>query len=129
MIEVSLGAIINNINIFQEISNKKDTIPAVTAYKIARILIALENEIKFFQETRKILVEKYCQRLEDGGIKTDENGGILLKEDMVEDFNKESEDLLETIVELNVMPLKLEELDNLNFSISQMSVLMPFIQE
>ena len=129
MIEVTLGNIINNISIFQQISQEKSTLPAVTAYKIARIFMTLENEIKYFQDTRKTMIEKYCQRLDDGGMKVDENGNILIKEECIDTFNKESEDLLSATLTLNVPLLKLEELESLNFSIEQMTALMPFIQE
>ena len=44
-------------------------------------------------------------------------------------YLKELEDLLETPVEINFMPLNLEELEGMDFTPSLMTVLSLFIQE
>ncbi|QBP06952.1 hypothetical protein [Virgibacillus phage Mimir87] len=84
-----------------EIINKE--LSAVTGLKIHRNHKKLVEEFKSADEVRKKLVEKYKEKdLEDGGVR--------LKKDKIEDFQKELDDLMKQEVEIKLSPIMLSEL-------------------
>lgn len=129
MIEVTLKSVIDNLDTFQTISQKSEILPAVLAYKLTRILLQLENEINIFHKAREQLLNKYCQKDNNGQFITDEKGSILLQDGVEQNFNEEFNQLINTTIDLNVNKIKLNELEPLQLSLQQMTALMPYIEE
>lgn len=126
MIQIELRTIVDNIEIFNEFSRKN--MPAAAAYKAARILGRLTDEFNLYQKSRTALIEKYCDRNEDGTMKTDGDNAIIKPENVAQ-CEKELQDLMNTKIELNVTPLTLAEVEHLEFTPAQMYMLKDFIEE
>jgi len=127
MIKVTINEILNSIAVFREISNK--SLPVKIAYQVARIIRELDKENTTFDETRKRIIETYCERDENGNMKITDEGNVILKNDTVEQCNKELEELLNTSLEINAELIQLDELEGINLTPNQILSISPFIQE
>lgn len=127
MIEVKLNDIVNNIQIFQDLSTK--CFPARTAFLISRILKQVTDEYNLFQDTRTNLIKQYGDRDENGEIIIDENKNVHLSENNLDKFNQEIRDLLDTPITMELDKIPLSALEAVDFTPSQMFLLTNFIDE
>ena len=127
MITVKISELLNSVETLQKLSTKD--FKAKLAWQIARLLKAAEAEIQSFNDTRIQLIRKYGEKGEDGQLITDENGNCKIVENEVGNFNSELNDLLNSIVEINGNKIDIEQLEDLDFTPSEMSILEPFIEE
>lgn len=95
---------------------------AITAFKIQRNHKKLVDEFQSADEVRKKLVEKYKEKdLKDGGVK--------LKEDKIDDFKKELDDLMKQEVDVKLSPIVLSELKNISIKPRTVSLLSEILKE
>lgn len=127
MIKVSLNDILNSNNIFREISNK--TLPVKTAFRIARIIRELDKENATFDEARRKIINKYADYDENGNIKQTDEGNIIIKQECIDACNNEIIELLNTIVEINVEKLHIDDLGDLELTPAQSLSLDAFVDE
>lgn len=73
---------------------KIDSLPTGMKYKLFSIMRAAEEELKFYEEQRKSLIEKFGE--------TDDNGKLVVPADKSDDFKKAFETLVDTEVDFNV---------------------------
>ena len=125
MITVRIADLLNSTDVLQKLAQKD--FKAKLAWSIARLLRTAEEEIKNFNETRMNLITKYGEKDDNGELITDENGNCKIVPDSIVNFSNELEDLLQTEVEINANKIDIEQLENLDFTPSEMSVLEPFI--
>lgn len=123
---IKLQDIVENIEGLNDFS--KMSLPAATAFKAARLLKRLNEEINIYQQTRTQVITKYAERNADGSFRQDGNN-LIIPKDKIEVCNKELQDLLNTEIEVNIIPFKLEELQDLHFTPSQLLLLQNFIEE
>ncbi|MFD2628720.1 hypothetical protein [Oceanobacillus kapialis] len=82
-------------------------LPVGVAFKIQRINRVVGEELKTAQGLRTKLVQKYKEKdLEDGRVK--------LKEDKLEEFNKEMDELSAQEVKLDIEKIKVEDLSSIS---------------
>lgn len=125
MINVKIADLLNSTEVLQKLSQKD--FKAKLAWQIARLLRASEEEIKNFNETRMNLITKYGEKDESGELKTDENGNCKIVPEQIATFSTELDDLLQTEVEINANKIDIEQLENLDFTPSEMAILEPFV--
>lgn len=125
MIKVELQNLLDSMPIFQELISQK--LAARTAFKVNKIVKAINKEYELFDETRRTIIEKYGDRDENGEIKSDENGNLQIKKDQTDEFVHELQELLTTEIELNVSPLFIEEIEDATFTPAQMDIMSVFI--
>ena len=115
----------NNGDFFAGVS-----LPLKGAYKLNKIKKAIEKESEFYQEKFQEIVDTYAQKDDNGELVFSEDGNqIMIKEGMVEECNKELEDLQSLEVEIETYGLSLEDLgDNLECTTSELEALMPFME-
>lgn len=89
-----------------------------TAYKLDKLLNALQKEMEFIETNRIKLVEKY----------KDENSTAVAPEN-VNLFNKEFKDLLEIEIELNAEPFNMKELESVTLNYQEYKNIQPFIAD
>jgi len=95
-------------NLYEGIKELIDKeLPISTAYKIQKNFTKLEDEVKQAEVIRKKIIDKYKEGKED------ENGNVDIKEDCVEYFNKEIEELFTQEVELELKKINVEELEGI----------------
>lgn len=126
LIEVTVEEIVDSTSVVKQMMNM--AMKSRVAYQIARLARELENELKTFENERMKLIQKYGEKDENGDLKTDENGQYTIPKDNIKEFGDESNELLETKVELNVNKIKLEDLD-CELNPGQILRIMPFVEE
>lgn len=125
MITVKIADLLNSTDVLQKLAQKD--FKAKLAWSIARLLRTAEEEIKNFNETRMNLITKYGEKDDNGELITDDNGNCKIVPESIVNFSNELEDLLQTEVEINANKIDIEQLENLDFTPSEISVLEPFI--
>ena len=126
MITVKISELLNSTETLQKLSQKD--FKAKLAWSIARLLKAAEVEIQSFNDTRMNLIKKYGEKDENGELITDDKGNCKIENDSMNEFTKELNELIEATVEINANKIKMELLEDLDFTPSDMAVLEPFVE-
>ena len=113
MIAVKISDLLNSTETLQKLA--KQDFKAKLAWSIARLLKAAEVEIQSFNETRMNLINKYGEKDENGELITDENNNCKINPDRMSEFNKELNDLLDMLVEINANKINMELLEDIDF--------------
>lgn len=125
MIKVKMSQLLDSTETLKKLSNMQ--LKARLAFQIGRVLKAADSEITNFNEARMNLIKKYGEKDENGDLKTDEKGNCTIPNESTEEFGHELNDLIETEVEINANPIKIADLENLDFTPSDMVGLEGFI--
>ena len=126
MIKVKISDLLNSTDTLQKLA-KKD-FKAKLAWSISRLLKSAETEIQSFNETRMNLIRKYGEKDENGELVTDENGNCRIENDSLNNFTNELNELIATEVEINANKINIEQLEDLDFTPSDMAILEPFVE-
>ena len=125
MIKVKISDLLNSTETLQKLSQKD--FKAKLAWSIARLLKAAEAEIQSFNETRMNLIKKYGEKDENGELVTDEQKNCKIEPDKIEEFSNELNELVDAEVEINAHKIKIESLEDKEFTPAEMSQLEIFI--
>lgn len=126
MIKITLEELVNSQNILQKLITEK--FPISTSYAISRIIKKVNIELKEFYDAQSEMAEKYGERNELGTLLTDlKTGNTPVKEEYKEQFQKEMTDLLKIEVILEVNPINIEQLSNINVSAQELFWLDKFL--
>ena len=125
MISVKISDLLNSTETLQKLA-KKD-FKAKLAWTVARLLKAAEAEIQSFNETRMNVIRKYGEKDENGELLTDEKGNCKVLPENVTDFSNELNELMATEVEINANKIKIELLEDIEFTPQEMAQLEPFV--
>ena len=125
MITVKISDLINSTEVLQKLAGT--SLKARLAWQVARLLKAAEGEIQSFNETRLNLIKKYGVKDENGELITDEKGNCQIIPEGIEDFSRELNELIDTNVEINANKISIDDLDNIEFTPSEMDILKIFI--
>lgn len=126
MINLKMSELLNATETLQKLSQKE--LKARLALQIARMLKEGEREMQNFNEVRTNLIRKYGEKDDNGELVTDENGNCKILQGQTETFSKELNDLIGMEIEINANKIKLADMENLNFTPADMSVLEPFME-
>lgn len=126
IINLKLRDIVQDIEFYLDFS--KRTMGAKTAYKFSKILKQVIEEYNSYNTVKQSLFQRYANKDENNQIIYKDNN-VSMNDENYTAYLKELEDLLETPVEINFIPLNLEELEGMDFTPSLMTVLSLFIQE
>ena len=126
MITVKISELLNSTETLQKLSQKD--FKAKLAWSIARLLKAAEAEIQSFNDTRMNLIKKYGEKDENGELITDENGNCKINPADIDVFSKELNELIDSEVEINANKIKMDLLENIDFTPSDMALLEPFVE-
>lgn len=125
MIKIKMSDLLNSTEVLQKLAQKE--LKARMALAIARVLKEAEREMTNFNEVRMNLIKKYGEKDENGELITDDKGNCKILQEGLETFTKELNDLVEMEVEINANKLKLDDLETLDFTPSEMAGLEAFI--
>ena len=126
MIETTIRNLLAAKPFLQQLANTE--MPAKDAFKILKTLKLVDNELAVVQDSRMKLVEKYCQRDENGQWKVDEVGNVLIVPEQVETFGNEQSELFDTAIKLNCDKLSIDVLGNLTFTPKMLMDMEDFIE-
>lgn len=114
--------------LYTEIKDNK--MPLRLAYKLNKLFQEVEKSTIFYQDSLNKLIEEYGKKDENGKfIPTETGDGIMIKEEDIEECGKKVQELNELEVVVDSIKFNLEELESLELTISEISFLMPFIEE
>lgn len=109
---------------------KGHKMPIKTAYKFNKLMKALEQDLAFYQTQVSQLLNEYAVRDAAGSFKFNHDGSaVKIVEGKQEECNRKLFDLLDLNVTVDGIAFKLEELDEIELTVSQLDGLMAFIVE
>jgi len=128
MIDVKLREIIGSADMLKQVSEMK--LRGRTAWKVAKLLKKLEEELNLFTSTREKLIKEYAEKDENGNFVINEKTNeYTFSEENMNKFMTELNELTEGTVHIDADKIRLDELENLDFTPTQMVGLEPFIEE
>lgn len=125
MIELKVGELVNSTEALQKLSQKE--LKAKLAWQVSKLLKAADKELQEFNETRMNLIKKYGEKDENGELITDDKGNCKIPEEVTVDFSNELNDLVEAEIEINANKIKIDDLENIDFTPNEMNILEVFI--
>lgn len=125
MIKVKISSLLNSTEALQKLAGTD--LKAKLAWQVARLLKAAEAELQSFNEARTNLIKKYGEKDENGELITDENGNCKITPNFIDTFSNELNELIDSEVEISANKISINDLDNTNFTPSEMTVLEEFI--
>lgn len=126
MINLKLETLINSAEGLKGLSQKK--LKARTAYVVGKILKAADAEMASFNETRMELIKKYGEKDENGELVQDDKGNVRISQESIEDFSSELKGLLNTEIEIAGNKIKMDDLEDVEFTPQEMAQLEEFIE-
>lgn len=113
--------------LYNSIANIK--LPLKTTYKFTRLMRRAEEELAFYQEKFREIVEEYGVK-ENGEYKLTPDGqSIAIIPGKEIECNTKLAELRNLDVEINDIKFSIEELEGIDVSISELSCLMSLIEE
>lgn len=102
-----------------------------TAYKLSKLSNLLDNEIAFYQEQYKKIIDLYAEKDENGNYKfIDENQrNIEIQSDKVKEASSAFEELQNLEVELPNIYFTLDEFEKIEITPEDISGIIDFIKE
>ena len=114
-------------NLYNSIVNIK--LPLKTTYKFTRLMRRAEEEISFYQEKFREIVEEYGVK-ENGEYKLTSDGqSIVIIPGKEVECNQKLAELRNLDVQIDNIKFTIEELDGIDVSISELACLMSLIED
>lgn len=114
-------------NLYNSIANIK--LPLKTTYKFTRLMRRAEEEINFYQEKFREIVEEYGVK-ENGEYKLTSDGqSIVIVPGKEVECNNKLAELRNLDVLIDGIKFSIEELEGIDISISELSCLMSLIED
>ena len=127
MIKVKMITLLNSTEALQNLA-KKD-LKARLALRVSKLLKAADTEIQSFNDARMNLIQKYGEKDSNNELIKDEEGNCKIPESNTSTFTNELNELVAEEVEINVNKIKLEDIEDLEFTPLEMSLLEDFIED
>lgn len=115
-LNLSNERVVNTINALSKLNNAQ--LPIKVAYAISKNVNKIESELKVYNTEKAKLVNKYGEKDKEGKLKVGENGNVSLKEEHIEDYNRDIKELLSIENEMDIHMIKLDDLLNSDYNIS-----------
>ena len=115
-IKLTNERIVNTTNTLGKLNNSQ--LPIKVAYAISKNVNKIESELKIYNTEKAKLMDKYCEKDEEGKLKADEYGNVNIKEEHREDWNRDIKELMSIENEIDIHMIQLDDLLNSNYNIS-----------
>jgi hypothetical protein len=101
------------------------------SYALSCNIDKAESALKIYEEERRKLLEKYCEKNKDGSIAVGSDGrSAKFKDEKArESFKKDIESLLDIEADVNIRKIKLADLAGTNFSAAEISTISDMVDE
>ena len=107
----------------------EEILPLRVSYKIAKAQIVITEEINFFKKQYANYLNLFAQKDENGEYITTASGGIKIIEGSEKECANKFKELEDLEFDLPNFEFTLDELEGLNLSLADVSILTPFITE
>lgn len=104
-------------------------LPIKVSYKLAKTALCLEQEVEFCRAQYSKYLNLYAEVDEQGQFIIASNGGIKVKEGLEEESRQKFAELDALEIEIPEFELSLKDLEGVEISVSDMTILVPFIKE
>lgn len=108
---------------------KEQKMPLMVAYKFAQLMNNLEPQVSFYKERYTEILRTYAQVGEDGNFISDDDGNIKLKDGQGDECIKKINELENFSISIEKVEFKLDQLEELSLTPSEVQTLLPFIME
>lgn len=126
MIEVTVGQIANAVPVLNKLIG--ESFLGKKAFVIARLVREASKEGEIFENARIELIKKYAEKDDNGEIIISEEGQVHIPPEKLLDCNNELLNLQETIVEINAEKLPIDWLEEINLTLTEATMLEPFVE-
>ncbi|WP_238884536.1 DUF1617 family protein [Clostridium sp. YIM B02551] len=126
-VKLSNERIVNDAAKLKEIAQKQLQIKA--SYAIAKNISKIESELKIYNKEREKLIDKYAEKDEKGNIISYENGNVKFKDDCIDLWNRDINELLAIENEIEIHKFSISLLDNCHISASELIAIDYMIEE
>ena len=117
-----------NINsVLQKIG--KQTATFKVSYHIAKMIKAMEDDMKFYEERTQAIIDEYGLRNEDGSFVMTNQNGVMIKPECIDECTKQISELNEIEVTTVLPKIKMELLENFEMSAEEAFILQSIIEE
>lgn len=118
------------INAKRAFSNYLDAkMPPSVAYKIMKLVRAVESEEAFYKKELQKLIEQYGKRNEDGSLVATEDGNVLLSEGTLQECRQKVNELEALDVDAPNISFTLDELSCVSMTVREMDAISVFISD
>lgn len=117
MMLIKLGLIVKSRNALIKLNNTEG-LDSITAYRILKNSNAIDKELKIYDEHQTKLVNKYCDKSEDGKPLV-ENGGFKVTGKNYEKYVEELESIFNEDVDISIKRISIESIMNAGLSPAQ----------
>ena len=105
------------------------SLPIRTAYKFTKLANIVETEAIFYQEQFTKIIQDYGQQDENGYVFSEDGSTIAIIPGKEEECKQKINELQSIEVEASGITFTLEELENLDLTMSELQILFPLITE
>lgn len=128
MMTVKLKDAVESTDILRQLAGVK--LKGRAAFNVAKMLKQLEDELNLFNETRTKLIQQYADKDEDGELKINpDTNEYMFSDENMNKFVEEINGVLNGEIEVNANKLRLEDLEDSDFTPVQMMALEAFVEE
>ena len=117
MMLIKLGLLVKSRNALIKLNNTEG-LDSITAYRILKNSNAIDKELKIYDEHQTKLVNKYCDKSEDGKPLV-ENGGFKVTGKNYEKYVEELESIFNEDVDISIKRISIESIMNAGLSPAQ----------
>lgn len=114
--KLSNEKILNTINVLGNLNNAQ--LPIKVAYAVSKNINKIESELKAYNTEKAKLIDKYSEKDEEGKVISNEQGHVTIKNEHIEDWNRDINELLSIENEVDIHNIQLNDLLNANYNIS-----------
>ena len=119
---------LNFQNLYQKLKN--ESLPIKLAYKINKINLLNQNEIIFYEDSLKKIIEQYAQKDSNGNyIQNETHDGIIIQQEYLEVCHKQINELQYLEFDIPNISFTLEEFDGLKMTPVELSCIFSLITE
>ena len=126
--QLKMQDILNFSSFYNSVKTQKT--PMKTAYRLAQLAKAIETELQFYREKLQAIITEYGQMDENGQpIQTEDGNGIKLRPGLEQECITAMQELQELEITLPDIKFNIEDFGNIELSVEDMSVILPFVEE
>lgn len=114
-------------NFYTSVQDKK--MPIKTTYKLSRLARRAEEESQFYQKEFARIVDEYAQKQNGELVYSDDMTSIKIIPGKEDECTMKIMELKELEIDLSGFEFSIEEFENLELTISQMSAILPLIKD
>ena len=126
--QLKMQDILGFTSFYDTVKNQKLTMK--TAYRLARLAKAIEDELQFYREKLQAIIREYGEMDEQGNpIPTEDGNGIKLRPGTEVDCFTAMKELQEINVELPDIQFSIEDFENIELTTNDIAVMLPFFKD